>query len=151
MFVLGAWLAQRRFGTAEYQEILRAVLDTIHPDTQSTIPGALEVSSAVTLQNLLQSMPASTRNVIKLFSLIFDSRTMVFVVHIRHGKRVWRRFVEMDADAKKGYLDEWRSDPVLSYGAHIFRILSSYSYYIKEQVYHGIGYNGELLRRSYLE
>lgn len=151
VFGLGAWLAQRRFGTPEYQRIIVAVLDTIFPDNQDDLPGAVKISSVVTAQKLLQSMPDSTRAAIRLFSVIFDSRTIVFFVNFKRGDLTWKRFVELDTREKRSYLDDWRADPLLSFGAHIFRILSSHSYYLKPETWEYVDYNGQLLRRSYLE
>lgn len=153
-FGIGVWDAQRRFSTLEYRKILEAVLDTFFPD-QDELPGALKLSSSATSQRLLDSAPESMRAAVRLFLVVFDSRTMVFLVSFRHGKLTWKRFIDLPSkpptNGRARYLQDWRDDPLLSYGAHVFRILFTYTYYIKDDVWPHVHYNGELLRRSYLE
>ena len=148
-FLLGVGIALASLGQG--REAIAAVLDTIFSGKTTHLPRASKISSVVTSHRLLQSMPGSARKAIELFSALFNSATFVFLVSFGHGKLRGKRFVNLTAAERKEYLDDWRRAPGLSYGAHIFRILAVYSYYVKRKVSSQVGYDGELLRRSYLE
>lgn len=150
-FAVGTWHAMRRFGTAEHTGILEAVLDTIFPEGGEIPEGAKNVSSVQTAGKLLQSLPESNQAAIKLVSVIFDSATMRFVLGLMHGTLRIKRFVDLDAKERAAYLQEWVNDPRLFYAVQAFRVLSNFSYYIKEAVWKSVGYDGRLLRSSYLE
>ena len=158
-FLLGVGIALASL--AQGRETLTPVLNTIFPGGTDRLPRASEISSVLTAHSFLRSMPVSARKAIELFSALFNSATFVFLVSLRHGKLQGKRFTNLTASDQREYLDDWRRAPGLSYGAHIFRILANYSYYVKSMVWRPpsghpgndarVPYDGELLRRSYLK
>ena len=147
-FLLGVGISVMTL--AEGRRAISTALDTIFPGRMD-LPLASAISSVRTAYRLIESMPASARKAVELFSAIFNSRTFVFLVSLRNGRLRGRRFVNLSYAERREYLDDWRRAPGLSYGAHILRILAVYSYYVKDAASSKVDYDGELLRRSYLE
>jgi hypothetical protein len=149
-FGLGVVIAKEEMGPKEIRRITEAVFETAYPPS-SGLPGAVGVSAARTSERILATMPISSQAAITLLLAVFDSRTLVFVASFPQGRVRGRRFVSLSAAERQKYLEVWRTNPRLAYGAHALQILSSYAYYVKGQVTRHIGYGGQLLRDSYLE
>ena len=149
-FTVGVVTAQEESSPQEIRRITEALFETVFPQ-DPVVSQILQTSAATTAESILNTMPASSQAAIVLLHAVFDSRTLVLFVSLREGRLRWRRFVNLSPTDRREYLEDWRTDPRLAYGAHALQILTSYAYYVKKEVGRRIGYDGTLLRASYLE
>lgn len=149
--LLGEFIGHRTTRLKDFRQIISAVLDTSFPEGYHGFPGAVAISSVSTSEMLVHRMPDSLSVGLQLFIAVFDSRTMVFLGSLRRGKLRWKRFVNLSKMDRTEYLNYWRYTSQLSVGAHIIRTLTSYAYYVKDQTWPLLKYNGHLLKWSYLD
>jgi len=127
---------------AERNRIITQVVRTAFPKGGAIPAGADDVDTASSVESLLQKIPPGFSAGLTLLFFVFDSRFFVLAFAGR-----WKRFVELDADPlstvqKRKYLEAWESNRFLLSVSQILRIIGSYGYYTKPQVYKTFGYSG---------
>jgi len=104
-----------------------------------------------TADSILSSMPQSNKEALMILLLFFNSTTTVFLVSLISGRIRLKSFINLNTIEKTDYLQAWAQNKFLFYAIQGMKSLVSFSYFANSQSWSAIGYNGELLRRSYLD
>ena len=148
LFAVGVKSSERRF--RESGKILEEIVNAVFPPGGPIALSASDVKAGEAVKRFLSAMPASYREALKTLAVAFDSMFFVFVISLLEGKLRLRRFIRLTRADREEYIRAWERRPGLTYAIQVFKILSSFGYYSKEPVWRQVGYDGELLRRSYL-
>jgi hypothetical protein len=114
-------------------------------EEEAAIRDALRIS-----KDILDAMPKSNAETLKVLFLFLDSRTAVFIISLSAGKWRFRRFSELSWQEQQDYLDTWNENSFLFYAIQGIKSLVSFSYFSSPNSWQNIGYNGDFLRWSYI-
>jgi hypothetical protein len=153
LFLLGVYLADKRYGASEsiMFRIIEAMYDSsrfAEGDSAAAIRDACRTAKGV-----LEAMPKSNSEILRVLFLVFDSRTAVFFVSLSAGEAKFARFVELKPADQIAYIRNWIDNPFLFYAMQGLKSLVNFSYYSNQSGCNsaGIPYDGNFLRRTYLE
>lgn len=125
--------------------ILTEIIRTAIPRGGAIPPSASDVDALRSVIEFIDVIPSSLTQLLTILLFVFDSHFFVFVF-----TRKWKRFVDLDEDIssikeKRRYMEAWESNPHLSISAQLLKILSSFGYYTKKDVWKHIKYEGPLI------
>jgi len=129
----------------ERSRIIKALVATAFPEGGAIAPGAAGVGAADFVEKLLSEVPPLYSDSLSLLFFVFDSRFFVLAFTGR-----WKRFVDLDSvegsTYEKGrYLEAWESNPFLLNVCQALRIIASFGYYTRPEVYRLMNYSGPMI------
>ena len=150
-FAIGIKHAMRRF--SQYEEILEGLIQSLFPKDESTGPDhdkllkdTLEIST-----EMLDSMQKSYAESLKILFFVFDAVFTVFFFSLIFRRKFrLSRFKNLEPHEQVEYMDIWESTTFLNLIPIALKALIGYSYYSSPLSWDEITYNGEVLRRSYI-
>lgn len=101
-------------------------------------------------RNILNIMPKSNVEALKVLFMFFDSKTGVFLISLSAGKWRLKRFSNLSMQDRHDYLSIWANNQFLFYAIQGMKSLVNFSYYNSAYSWNAIGYNGNFLRWSYI-
>jgi hypothetical protein len=98
---------------------------------------------------ILDVMPKSNVEALKILFMFFDSRSAVFLISLSAGKWRLKRFSSLDIADRHDYISTWADNQFLFYAIQGMKSLVNFSYYNSRFSWKAIGYGGDFLRWSY--
>jgi len=146
MFALGIKHAMKRFG--EYLQILDAIIRSLfhgEETSEDLIKDTLRIS-----QRILKAMPKSQLESLKILFFEFDTAFMVFGVSLLKRKFRFSRFINLSKQDQIEYMHTWSTTKGLFLVTVAMKAIISLGYYTSSYSWNSIEYNGETLRRSFV-
>ncbi|HKI07127.1 MAG TPA: hypothetical protein VKA09_01905 [Nitrososphaeraceae archaeon] len=147
LYTVGIIDADRRFN--DTPRIMDRIIQIMYHSPSNESSGAIDEASRIA-RGILKAMPESNVESLRLLFLFFDSSTAVFIISLSSGRLRTRRFIYLKRGDQIDYLDAWNRSQYLFYAIQGMKSMIHFSYYTGSSVWKSIGYNGEFLRRSYL-
>ncbi len=155
IFTIGIKHAMWRFG--QYEEILKDLILSLFPKDKlnETVYDKLIKDTFKITKDILASMQTSQAESLKLLFFFFDSAFAIFFINLIYRKKIKiSRFKNLSTQEKVSYMDIWESNYYLNIIPIAMKALIGYSYYTSPHSWGTIAkdgrYNGEVLRRSYI-
>ena len=146
-FTVGIFFAEKRFSEALL--ILHQIISAMYTDSlngNEITDDAFSISS----QTLDEMLP-SNKEAFLLLVMFFDSRFTVFFISLFVGRYLsTERFIHMSPADQDKYLETWASNQYLSLIVQALKSITSLTYFTSHLSWHQIDYQGEVLKRSYL-
>jgi hypothetical protein len=147
MYTVGVVIAENRF--EQHLTILETMISAMFTDSTK---GDKITSDAFRIsKQMLDNMSVSNREVLLLLLLFFDSRFVVFFVSLFIERRfTLTRFVNMNSAEQDEYLNTWNNTRGLDFVIKALKAITSFPYYTSSLSWNKIGYDGNVLKKSYL-
>lgn len=147
LYTVGVVIAQNRF--KQSYKILKMIIAAMYTDSPN---GNQITSDAFRIsKQMLDNIPTANKEAILLLVFVFDSRFAVFFISLLFGRRFMiKRFIYMNSGEQDQYLDTWSTAIGLSLAVQALKSIVGFAYYTSNLSWNQIGYEGNVLKRSYL-
>lgn len=146
LFAVGVLVADHRF--SQSCDILHQIIIAMYSDTKEgneKTTDAFEIS-----KKMLANMPIANKEALLLLTFFFDSRLGVMFSSLFGRRFMLKRFILMTPDEQDWYIKTWSTAPGLSLALRALKSITSFAYFTGNLTWDDIRYNGEILKRSYL-
>ena len=147
LFTIGVLTAEARFSQA--CDILHMIINSMYADTKdgNTATGdAFEIS-----KRMLNHIQPANKEALLLLAFFFDSRFAVFFISAFITKKfVAKRFIDITSEQQHEYITSWHNTFGLTLAIKALKSITSFAYFTSHYSWDDIGYNGGVLKRSYL-
>ena len=154
LFLVGVIHAMYRFN--QYKPILKASIQSLFPKEDSDNDDDYDDLLNDTLQislNMLESMRKSQLESLKILFIFFDSVFGGFVVFFLSKKILefkFRRFIYLSKEDQVAYMRVFADSIIGNLMSTALKAFIGYNYYTSHFSWEKIGYDGAVLRRSFL-
>jgi len=146
LFAAGVLVADHRF--SQSCDILHQIIIAMFSDTKEgneKTTDAFEIS-----KKMLANMPIANKEALLLLVFFFDSRLGVMFSSLFGRRLMLKRFISMTSDEQDWYIETWSTAMGLSIALRALKSITSFAYFTSNLTWDDIPYNGEILKRSYL-
>ncbi|MCZ6582046.1 MAG: hypothetical protein O6761_02600 [Thaumarchaeota archaeon] len=154
LFVVGIKHAMYRFH--QYEPILKASIQSLFPkedsDTDDNYNDLLDDALKISLE-MLKSMRKSQLESLKILFVFFDSIFGGFLIFLLSGKIQefkFRRFIYLSKEDQVAYMHVFADSSIGNLMSTALKAFIGYNYYTSHFSWDKIGYNGAVLRRSFI-
>ncbi len=145
-FVAGIVIADHRF--SQSCEILQSIINAMYSDSEK---GNSKTNDAFSIsKTMLINMPSANKEALLLLVFFFDSRLGVFFSSLFGRKIMLKRFISMNPKEQDWYIQTWSTTMGFSLALKALKSITSFAYFSSNLTWSDIPYNGEVLKRSYL-
>ena len=147
LFTIGVLSAEARFSQA--CDILHMIINAMYTNTKTgniTTSDAFEIS-----KKMLNHIQPANKEALLLLAFFFDSRFAVFFISAFITKKfVAKRFIDITPEQQDAYINSWHNTFGLTLAIKALKSIVSFAYFTSHHSWDDIGYNGGVLKRSYL-
>ena len=154
LFIVGIKHAMYRFD--QYAPILKAAIQSLFPkedsDNDDHYDNLLDDTLKISL-NMLESMRKSQLESLKILFMFFDSIFGGFVIFLLSRKIQefkFRRFIYLSKENQVAYMRVFAGSSIGNLISTALKAFIGYNYYTSHLSWEKIGYDGKVLRRSFL-
>jgi len=146
LFAVGVVVSDYRF--SQSCDILHQIIIAMYDDTKEgndKTHNAFDIS-----KKMLANMPVTNKEALLLLVFFFDSRVGVMLSGFFGGRFMFKRFTSMTTKEQDWYIETWSTSMGFSIALKALKSITSFAYFTSNLTWNDIPYNGEILKRSYL-
>ena len=154
LFIIGIKHAMYRFN--QYEPILKASIQSLFPkedsDSDNDYNDLLDDTLKISLK-MLESMQKSQLESLKILFVFFDSIFGRFVIFLFSGKIrefKFHRFIQLSQEDKVAHMHVFADSAIGNLMSTALKAFIGYNYYTSSLSWEKITYNGDVLRRSFI-